>query len=180
MPISNPLNIHMKNLLLIALIACAISGCGEKIDEFSSGEFDWEARKIEMPALDSNKSIGSTYLAVYSEIYERNQHRTYKLTATISIRNISTDESLYLNGTKYYNTEGKHVHTYFDFPVELKPMETIEIIINQNDAHGGTGGNFVIDWVSPRSGFEPICESVMISASGQQGISFTSRGIRID
>jgi len=170
----------MKNIFLLASWTLVLFGCGEKIDEFSSGEFDWAARKTEFPSLDSNKIAGSTYLAVYSEIYERNQHRTYNLTATISIRNISPSESFYLTGTKYYNTQGEHVHTYFDFPVELMPMETIEIIINQDDAHGGTGGNFVIDWISPRADFEPICESVMISASGQQGISFTSRGIRID
>jgi hypothetical protein len=93
--------------------------------------------------------------------------------------NISSAESIYSTATNYYNTEGKLVHTYFDFPIELKPLETIEIAIDQEDAHGGTGGNFVVDWKSPRENFEPICESVMISASGQQGISFTSRGIRI-
>lgn len=169
----------MKHLFAFTLLVITLTSCGEKIEEFDGGYNDWQTKKVTVDLNDSLAISGSTYLAVYSEIYERNQHRTYKLTATISMRNISSAESIYLTATNYYNTEGKLVHTYFDFPIELKPLETIEIVIDQEDAHGGTGGNFVVDWISPRKNFEPICESVMISASGQQGISFTSRGIRI-
>lgn len=55
-------------------------------------------------------------------------------------------------------------------------METVEIVIDESDKEGGTGANFLFKWsISPNSS-EPFFESVMLSTSGQQGISFTTRG----
>ena len=58
-------------------------------------------------------------------------------------------------------------------------METVEIVIDQDDNEGGTGANFIFDWKIKPDTNEPLFEAVMISTYGQQGLSFTTTGIRL-
>ena len=45
-------------------------------EKFDGGYNDWQTRQITVDIDDRLAISGSSYLAVYSEIYERNQHRT--------------------------------------------------------------------------------------------------------
>lgn len=170
----------MKRLLVILLcsqvlfFSCLDSKNSEKINAV-----DWEERQINMSETDSLK-LGQSYLSVYSEIYSITEHRTINLTVTVSLRNVSTIQEAYLLSANYYSTSGKLLRTYFNKPIALKPLETLEIIIDENDKHGGSGANFVFDWaVKEENNHEPHFEAVMISTSGQQGISFLTQGIKL-
>ncbi|WP_158233430.1 DUF3124 domain-containing protein [Reichenbachiella sp. 5M10] len=122
---------------------------------------------------------GSTYLSIYSEINSFDQDTKHGLTVTVSMRNIYDVDTLYISGIKSYDSGGELLHDYLDHDIYLKPLETMEIIIDEEDEYGGTGGNFIFDWyASPAK--EPLFEAVMIRTSGQQGISFTTTGIRRD
>jgi len=59
-------------------------------------------------------------------------------------------------------------------------METVEIVIDEKDQEGGTGANFLFDWSIKPNSHEPYFEGVMISTSGQQGLSFTTEGKRVE
>ena len=98
------------------------------------------------------------------------------MTATISMRNINKLDTIFINKAEYFDTHGNAIRTYFDFPIFLKPMETVEIIINEIDGEGGTGGNFVFDWLIKEKSLNPYFEGIMISTSGQQGLSFATQG----
>ncbi|MCB0641652.1 MAG: DUF3124 domain-containing protein, partial [Phaeodactylibacter sp.] len=78
-----------------------------------------------------------------------------------------------------YNTSGDLIRTYFQQPIFLKPMETVEIVIDEKDKEGGTGANFLFEWSIKPGLVEPIFEGVMISTLGSQGLSFTTEGLRI-
>ena len=140
---------------------------------------NWEKRKVNIEPKDS-LIIGSTYLSVYSQIYSLDEHKTHDLTVTVSMRNINKTDTIYLNKAEYFDTHGNSIRTYFDFPIYLKPMETVEIIIDEIDGEGGTGGNFVFDWKVKQNSLTPFFEGVMISTSGQQGLSFTTHGVQIE
>ena len=58
-------------------------------------------------------------------------------------------------------------------------METIEIVIEEQDIEGGSGANFVFNWATLNDKNPPLFEAVMISTYGQQGLSFTTRGVQI-
>ncbi|MDG4945444.1 DUF3124 domain-containing protein [Weeksellaceae bacterium KMM 9713] len=122
---------------------------------------------------------GNTYLAVYTEIYARSEKRTYPLTATLSIRNTSLTDSVFINKSEYYDTHGELIRTYFDRTIYVAPMETVEIIVGEDNEQGGSGGNFVFHWATRNPENKPMFEAVMISASGQQGISIMTQGIDI-
>jgi len=168
----------MKSILLILSLVLLVSSCNhEEKGKDILTPVNWKKRSIQLKNMDS-LNIGSSYLSVYSEIYSVTEHRTIKLTATVSLRNISATDTIYLMKGDYYNTKGDLIRSYFDAPIYLKPLETIEIVIEEQDKHGGSGANFIFDWAIPSRVQEPVFDAVMISTLGQQGISFTTQGIK--
>ncbi|MCF8461571.1 MAG: DUF3124 domain-containing protein [Flavobacteriales bacterium] len=156
----------------ILLFSCNGNGSVEK-----QKAVDWQNRKVSINPQDS-LIHGQSYLSVYSQIYSETEHQTHNLTVTVSLRNTNID-SIYITSAKYYNTHGNLVRTYFDHPILLNSMETVEIIIAEVDKEGGTGGNFIFDWAIPSHDSMPLFEAIMISTSGQQGLSFRTEGKRI-
>lgn len=152
--------------------------CEQEAKKKAINPVQWDSRGI---AINSSDSLitGSTYLAVYSAIYQVTDDRTYNLTVTVSLRNINASDSVYIFNAKYYNTHGELIKTYADHPIYIKPLETLEIVIAEADETGGTGGNFIFDWARPKGVHEPHFEAVMISTTGQQGLSFNTQGIVI-
>lgn len=162
--------------LYYIFVLVVLASCNDKKDSSDYHLPDWNGRKIVATRTDS-LTITKTYLPVYAQIYSVSETHLTDLVATISIRNTDTQDSIYLNKIEYYNTDGKLIRKYIDAPVFVKPVETIEIVIKSSDNDGGTGANFIFEWMAKNCTTNPIFEAVMISTSGQQGISFTSRGV---
>lgn len=168
----------MRNLLVFIMVSLLLCSCEEEKQLSSIDPVNWESRAITIPAKDSLDS-GETYLSIYSSIYSQTEHTTHNLTATVSIRNTSRKDTIYVESAEYYNTAGSLIRTYFDKPIYILPLETIEIVIDERDMEGGSGANFIFDWQADLNATEPIFDAVMISTSGQQGLSFTTQGVRI-
>ncbi len=96
------------------------------------------------------------------------------------MRNTSETDTVYLSRAAYFDTDGKLERTYFEKPIFLAPMETVEIIIDEKEEGGGTGSNFIFDWHIPNGVSEPLFEAIMNSTYSQQGISFTTQAMRIE
>lgn len=154
------------------MVAC---GTNTTKEISSINPVNWKKRTVQSELSDS-LNFGKTYLSVYSEIYNLSEKMTRTLTATVSMRNINTSDTIYILNTSYYNTAGEVVRTYFDEPIFLKPMETVEIIIDNHDLAGGTGANFVFDWKTKPNSERPFFEAVMISNMQGYSISFTTQG----
>ncbi|MEW6658470.1 MAG: DUF3124 domain-containing protein [Thermodesulfobacteriota bacterium] len=61
----------------------------------------------------------------------------------------------------------------------LKPLASTRFIVAQSDLRGGSGASFLVQWQGEAKVNPPLPEGVMIGTAGQQGISFTSRGVEI-
>ena len=169
----------MKYLYYTLFLILTFTSCQKETKEVSSvNPINWEKRSVQLKETDSLIK-GSSYLSVYSEIYSITEHRTINLTVTVSLRNVSSTDPIYISKADYYNTKGNLIRSYFDKPIYIKPLETIEIVIDEKDSHGGSGANFIFDWATQKNSQNPIFEAVMISTSGQQGISFTSQGLKL-
>ncbi|GAA4313503.1 hypothetical protein GCM10023115_29910 [Pontixanthobacter gangjinensis] len=169
----------MKKGILILLFSALIFSCKKEKEISSYDPVNWEARGVDSSVTDSLKK-GKSYLSVYSEIYSQTEHRTHNLTSTVSMRNIDMEDTIYIDKAEYFNTKGEPIRIYFDHPIFIAPLETVEIVVDETDKEGGTGANFIFEWSIKQSSTEPLFEGVMISTSGQQGLSFTSKGVRID
>lgn len=167
----------MRQLAGAMILAVLLAACGQEKELSSLDPVSWEKRRITLSQPDS-LAHGSTYLSIYSEIYDRNVQITHPLTATVSMRNKSSTDSVYIHRADYYSTDGRLIRTYFDYPIFIRPLETIEIVIDQSDKEGGTGANFIFEWSAQKGALEPFFEAVMISTTGQQGISFTTQGVK--
>ncbi len=168
----------MRKIIRIIFLSLVFLSCQSETDKNLDQQVDWESRKSEI--VDFNDYIqGKTYLPVYSHIYHIHEHKTFDLTITISIRNVSMTDSVYILKADYYNTVGTNVRQYLKVPVFLMPLETVEIIIEDRDMEGGSGANFIFDWAMENDKNPPLFEAVMISPYEQEGLAFTTRGVRI-
>ena len=169
----------MKYIIWLFLITLLTSSCDDTNGGRVPHHENFEKRTVHTTILDSLES-GKTYLSVYSQIYSLSEHKTHNLTVTASIRNISLTDTVYITRAEYFDTHAKSVHTYFDKPIYVAPLETLEIVIDEIDQNGRMGANFVFDWKIKTKSTEPFFEGIMISTFGKQGNSFTTQGIRIE
>ncbi len=160
-------------LVFIGLISCIEEGKMSSLDQVL-----WKNRAANISPQDSLE-MGETYLSIYSQIYSINERKRHNLTAMASLRNTSSSDTIYLTKAVYFDSHGTPIRTYFDYPIYLAPMETVEIIIDEIDVEGGTGSNFIFDWAKARSTTEPLFEGVMTSTMGQQGLSMITQGKRV-
>lgn len=168
----------MRKSIKLLFLSLVFLSCESDADKNLDKQADWKSRKSDI--INFNGYIqGKTYLPVYSHIYHIHEHKTFDLTITISIRNVSMTDSVYILQADYYNTVGKNVRRYLENPIFLKPLETVEIIIEDRDMEGGSGANFIFEWAMENDKNSPLFEAVMISPYEQQGLAFSTRGVRI-
>ncbi len=106
----------MKIKYLNIIIVVLLFSCNEKKEISSINPENWSKRAINLTSKDSLE-FGKSYLSVYSQIYSNTEHRTHNLTSMISMRNISELDTIYLLRAEYYDTHGKSVRKYFDYPI---------------------------------------------------------------
>lgn len=168
----------MKNVAYIFIFLLLITACKEEKEISSINPVNWEKRTAKINP-NKHTQTGTTHLSVYSQVYSYSEHKKHGLTVTVSMRNTDKKDTVYIKNADYYNTHGKLVRSYFNHPIYLAPMETVEIVIDETDKEGGTGGNFMFDWATKASNNQPLFEAVMISTSGQQGLSFATTGVKV-
>ena len=168
----------MKRLLPSLVLLFVLVQCDTKEKE-SLVQKSWQGREVSTQVLDSLE-FGKSYLSVYSQVYSFSEERIHSLTSLISFRNTSEKDTMYLLRAEYYDEKGKSVKDYVEQPVFLAPLETLEILLTEDDLSSGSGNNFIIDWKIPKNSPEPLFEAVMNSTLGQQGLSFTTQAKRIE
>ena len=96
----------MKYLLFIPLAAFIFISCEKAKKDTKNTKPGWNSeRVVEINPADS-LVLGSSYLPVYSQIYQHEATDIYGLTITVSLRNISEKDSLYITRADYYNSAG--------------------------------------------------------------------------
>lgn len=132
------------------------------------------------PLAAAELSKGKTlYVPCYSHVYHGIKTRSLDLTIILSVRNTDTKRAVTVTSVDYFDTSGKLVKRYLDKPQRLSPLMTLEYVVGETDSTGGSGANFVVRWDSSEPASPLLVEAVMIGTSGQQGISFTSRGVPV-
>jgi hypothetical protein len=116
------------------------------------------------------------YVPIYSSIFYENGKSTMELAATLYIHNVNPDRPITLIRADYYDTTGKLIKKYLDKPLSLAPLQAKSIVIERSNTAGGTGANFLVEWQSQQEVTSPLIEAVMVNASSNLGIAFTTTG----
>ena len=132
----------------------------------------YKAKNVSPESIVVQKAV---YVPIYSHVYY-DRGRPYLLEATLSIRNTDIQRPVYIRSVRYYNTKGEFVKKHVDRLIRLGPLETIEFLVEAHDTTGGSGANFIVEWLATERIDEPIIEAVMVGSSGTQGIGFSRSG----
>jgi len=93
----------MRKIIEIIFISLVFLSCHRSTDKYLVQQPDWENRKSKIINFN-HYNQGKTYLPVYSKIYHIHDHKRFDLTITISIRNVSMTDSVYILKADYYNS----------------------------------------------------------------------------
>ena len=116
------------------------------------------------------------YVPIYSQIHYEDSKNTLELAATLSIHNINPEQTITVTRADYFNTDGKLIHRYVNEPLVLGPLETKHVVIDKANTAGGLGANFLVEWQGAAEVNSPLVEALMVNASHNLGIAFTSTG----
>ncbi|MEG4171245.1 MULTISPECIES: DUF3124 domain-containing protein [unclassified Microcoleus] len=161
----------------LAIAAIVLSSCWDPTTSQKQPPDIKRETSLRTVTLDKTKVVmGQTvYVPIYSHIYHYNsQDHVMNLSATLSIRNTDLTNSIIITSVRYYDSEGKLIRQDIKSPVELQPLASTDFFIAADDTSGGSGANFIVEWVAEKTVYEPVIEAVMISTSSSQGISFIS------
>jgi hypothetical protein len=129
---------------------------------------------------DSLQMIQNVYVPVYSDIYHGSGLKRFLLTVTISIRNTSLYDTMYVRKADYYDSQGNLNRNYLSQTILIKPLESVEFVVEDKEMHGGAGANFIVEWGTEHPEIKPVIQAVMIGTSEQQGISFVTEGVVVE
>lgn len=154
-------------LLAIALItACKRPGTKEQTKFLPSKEY-----RFVSPDSASLAYKGTVYAPVYSHTYGENGNRQLSMTATLSIRNISFTDSFFVTAVVYYGSQGEVLKHYIDKPLVLRPMASVEFVVERSESEGGAGANFIVQWAAQKTpANEPLIQTLMSETTS--GVSF--------
>lgn len=166
----------MKYMFIVSCIFCI--GCAEKNGNIEDIRTPVEknasnTREIDIFDFPLQEEV---YVPIYSEIYTKNKSFAYHLTATLSIRNTSKRDSIFIRNVDYYSTDGSLVRKYLKNPIFVKPLETLEYVVREKDTLGGSGAKFLLTW-GANNPVRPMFQAVMIGSFNNQVFSFSTNGI---
>jgi len=166
----------MKPILYSVFIIVAVVACSKSKVPETKHHSNYHFEMVDKSSVAQSELV---YIPIYSDIYYVDEKHTFSLTATLSIRNTSFKDSIYIFSIDYYNSKGKKVRRYNESTLLIQPMESVEFVVEDKDDSGGVGANFVVDWGGKLNVQQPYFQGIMIGTMGQQGISFTTEGIVI-
>ena len=170
----------MKIVFLPFLLFMVLISCQNKVTE-TNKKINYPSHNYTYVNLDTStlKYKETVYVPVYSDIYHLDGTKRFLLTTTVSVRNISLKDSAYVLNAVYNDSYGKQLRNFAAKTILLKPLESIEYVIEDAEDKGGAGASFILEWSGTRYSNQMLIQSVMIGTAGQQGISFTANGVVI-
>lgn len=174
----------MKNTIKIVLFCFAtfiLNSCLEKNPNLNKSGED-ELKSLEVEEVLDKELINFRdliYIPIYSDIYIDSNNREHLLTATLSIRNTSFNDTLYISKIDYYNTEGTLVKNYIDKTISLNPMGSVNYVIEKEDTSGGSGANFIVELSAKNANIKPLIQAIMVGQFNNKSFSFSTDGYSV-
>ncbi len=170
----------MIRLLLLFALTVALGCKKPNPNVTNTGEDELKSLELDRELSQSDKTFEDIiYIPIYSDIYIDKLNQNSLLSATLSIRNTSLNDSLFVSIIDYYDTDGDLVRSYIDNPIVLSPMATVNYVIEKEDSAGGAGANFIVKLSSDRN-LKPLIQAIMIGENGNnKGFAFSTDGYSI-
>jgi hypothetical protein len=124
------------------------------------------------------------YLPIYSVVQYGDRDRSgaareLPVSALVSIHNTDLDKPIRVLSARYYATDGKFLRDFVPSPRVLRPMETVEFLVERRDVVGGSGANFVIQWEAAAPVSPPLVQALHVEVQTNRAIVFTTDAVLI-
>lgn len=165
---------QIQQLTIFAFLLSLTISCSHEnpnVDKEGEDQF----KSLEVKGQLDKKSINysdTLYVPIYSDIYMDAQNQNSLLSATLSIRNTSFNDSLFITVIDYYNTTGDKVKSFIENTINVPPMATVNYVIEKDDDTGGPGANFIIVMNAKSSEIKPLVQAVMLGNLGNKSFAF--------
>ncbi len=166
------------SVCLLCTLWIVLSACiDNKPNQNASGQDELRSLELENPIDKSSIAYRDTlYVPIYSDIYVDANNQNSMLAATLSIRNTSYTDSLYVSKIDYFDTNGTLVKSFIENTISLTPMATVNYVIEKENDLGGPGANFIVCLSAKSDQVTPIVQAIMVGENGNKGFSFTASG----
>lgn len=159
-----------------------LSSCIEKNPNLNNnGKDEFKALEVEeninQELFNYDKEF---YIPIYSDVYIDSQNPKHLLSATLSVRNTSYKDSIFIDKIDYFDTHGNLVKEFVDKTISLPPMATVNYVIEKEDDTGGSGANFIVHVSSKSERIKPLIQAVMIGQYSNKSFSFITDGYIIE
>jgi hypothetical protein len=126
----------------------------------------------------------SLYLPIYSVIQYGDLDRSgtakeLPVSSLVSIHNTDPDKPIRVLAARYYGTDGRFLRNFLPSARVLKPMETVEFLVERRDVVGGSGANFVIQWEAAAPASPPLVQALHVEMQTNRAIVFTTDAVVI-
>jgi hypothetical protein len=158
----------LASITLVSLVAAGILYLSIRTDTLAA-----EQSEKGGPAASRGELV---YVPIYSSMMYDNGKRSLEVAATLSIHNINPDRPIRILRADYHATDGKLIKRYLDKPLVLGALQTSNVFIEKSNTAGGIGANFVVEWDGDAQAVSPLIEGLMVNASSNLGIAFTTTG----
>jgi hypothetical protein len=165
-----------KSIMLLSVLLVTMYSCTKPVQPNTQNIT--QPQKVTMGINKPVKLVRgqNLYLPVYSTIPYNEGHNFYNLSAFVAVHNTDFTHTIYVKKVYYFNNDGNLVQDFLkDSTVELKPLSATNFFIPESDK-SGIGANFIIEWTADTLVNEPLIESIMVSLTQGQGVSFSSLG----
>ena len=164
-------------LLAMVMISCQppdpnVDKTGQ--DKLQTLETDYPINTTEIEVQDV------LYIPIYADIYLNSQAPSSLLAATLSIRNTSFGDTLYVSRIDYFNTEGVLIEKFLDHTISIAPMNTLNYVIEKDGDSMKPGSNFIVELGGKRDRLKPLVQAVMVGEYRDIGFAFTTDAYSID
>lgn len=133
----------------------------------------------EMLPLSAGQSV---YLPIYSHLYHGELNpKTGKpsqtlVSAHVSIRSTDPTTAMKVVSARYYDTDGRLLREFLPKAQLIPPFGTYELYLPRSDSSGGSGANFIIDWVADKPINPPLVEALHADIREARTLLFITTG----
>ena len=115
----------------------------------------------------------------YGDLDRSGAARELPVSALVSIHNTDLEKPIRLLAARYFATDGKFLRNFIASPRVLKPLETVEFLVERRDVVGGSGANFVIQWDAAVPVSPPLVQALHVELQTNRAIVFTTDAVLI-
>jgi hypothetical protein len=115
------------------------------------------------------------YLPVYSEVPFGDRGLTINLSATVTIRNTDGIAPITIKRADYFGSSGVLIRPYLKQPEVVRPMGSVNHVVNESDRSGGSSASFLLEWQSDVPVTPPVVEAIMVNLTYNTGFAFSSQ-----